>query len=152
MFSGSYEHTIDTKGRLSIPSKFRDILAQKYNSKNITLIVEGKCLLAYPQSVWEKLLGQFESLSYFDTQLHNAQRRFLFKAHTDIEVDGQGRVLVPPALRQQVGLSKEVVLIGTTNKFEVWDKATWVNYLDSQQENQDKDWNLAAQVLASAKE
>jgi MraZ protein len=151
MFSGSYEHTIDTKGRLSIPSKFRETLIQKYNSKNITLIVQGGCLLAYPQSVWERLLEQFELLNPFDSQVLNAQRRFFSKAHDGIEVDGQGRVLVPPALRNQVGLNKEVVLVGSTNKFEIWDKASWSEYLESKQENQDQDWSLAAQVLVPAK-
>ncbi len=151
MFSSSYEHTIDTKGRLSIPSRFRETLLQQYNSNNITLIVQGGCLLAYPQSVWERLLEQFKSLNPFDTQVLNAQRRFFSKAHDGIEIDGNGRVLVPPALRNQVGLKKEVVLVGSTDKFEIWDKVSWSEYLDGEQENQDKDWSLAAQVLAPTK-
>lgn len=143
MFSGSYEHTIDTKGRLSIPSRFRETLIQKYDSKSITLIIQGECLLAYPQAVWEGLIKQSQSLNPFDPQVLNFQRSFFAMAH-ELEVDGQGRVLVPPALRSQAGLNKEVVIIGATNKFEIWDKGRWEAFSLSPQGD---GWTLAAQVF-----
>ncbi len=150
MFSGSYEHNIDAKGRLSIPSRFRETLIKKYDSKVITLIIQGNCLVAYPERVWEKMLEQFESLNPFDSEVLNAQRRFFSKAHDGIEVYSQGRVLVPPALRNQAGLNKEVVIVGSTNKFEIWDKARWTECLENKDVNPDDDWALAAKVLTPA--
>lgn len=150
MFSGRYEHNIDAKGRLSIPSRFRETLIKKYDSKVVTLIVQGKCLVAYPERVWERMLERFESLNPFDSEVLNAQRRFFSKAHDGIEVDSQGRVLIPPALRKQAGLNREIVIVGSTNKFEIWDSARWNKCLESEDINPDADWDLAAKVLTPA--
>jgi MraZ protein len=143
LFSGSYEHSIDAKGRLSIPSKFRETLIKKYDSRNITLIIQDGCLLAYPEAVWSKMMQQCEALNPFDKQVLNFQRSFFSMAH-ELEVDSQGRVLIPPNLRNQAGLDKEVLIVGSANKFEIWDKGRWEEFSRSPQGD---GWALASQVF-----
>jgi MraZ protein len=143
MFSGTYEHTIDTKGRLSIPSRFRETLIQRYGSRNITLIMREGHLLVYPQAIWEGLVQRCQSLNPFDPQVINFKSSFFSMAH-EVEVDGQGRVLIPPTLRNQAALDKEVVVIGAADQFEIWDKGRWEAFSRSPQGD---GWALAAQVF-----
>jgi MraZ protein len=109
----------------------------------MTLITQGDCLLAYPQAVWERMIEQCQALNPFDPRVLDFQRSFFSNAH-EVEVDGQGRVLVPPSLRNQAGLTKEAVIIGSTNKFEIWDKGRWETFSQSPQGD---GWALAAQVF-----
>ncbi len=143
MFSGSFDHNIDKKGRVSIPAKFRETLVKKYGSRGITLINHKGCLLVYPKKVWEKMIEQCDSLNPFDPKVLNFQRSFFAMAH-ELEVDSQGRVLVPSKLRDQAGLEKEVVIVGSANKFEIWDKGSWEAFSLSPEGD---GWALAAQVF-----
>ena len=119
MFMGEYNHTIDTKGRLIVPAKFREQLGEAF------VITKGNdgCLAIYTNEAWETFLGKI-------TKLPNSKntreyiRVFVSSAET-VEIDKQGRILIPAGLRDYAGLAKDVVLAGVIDKVEVWDKTRW---------------------------
>ena len=109
MFMGEYSHTIDTKGRLIIPSKFREELGDEFV---LTKGLDG-CLSIYPMEQWKIFEKKLEALPLTN------------KNATTCELDRQGRILVPATLREFAGLEKDVVLTGNLNRIEVWSKAKW---------------------------
>ena len=119
MFMGEYNHTIDAKGRLIVPAKFREQLGEAF------VITNGNdgCLNIYTNEDWETFLEKL-SLLPNNRDKREIVRAFVSKANT-VEVDKQGRILVPPALREHAGLDKDVVLAGVIDKIEVWDKDRW---------------------------
>jgi MraZ protein len=143
MFVGTHEHNIDPKGRINIPSKYREILFKKHNSLIITLIIHYNCILVYPQEVWEKeFLTRYQNLDPFDPDTIEFQRSF-FSMASETEVNEQGRILIPPTLRDQAGLEKEIIIVGAGNRFEIWDKTRWQQRSVSPENN---GWTKAAQV------
>ncbi len=125
MFRGRYEHSIDAKGRLSIPAKFRETLSERYEADRliVTNHFDG-CLVAYPLEEWEALEERAKTLP----MLKDAPKtflRFFISGATDCEIDKQGRILLQPTLREHAGLEREVIMVGLTNKFEIWDKERW---------------------------
>jgi MraZ protein len=118
---------LDAKGRLAIPGKHRAALAGSADSPERTLIVTAdpsRCLLVYPRATWEPIQARLMALSSFNEQIRGLQR--LLVGHADeVDMDGTGRILVPPALRQYAGLDHRAVLVGQGNKFELWDEAKW---------------------------
>ena len=128
MFRGVTRLALDAKGRLAIPAKHRDVLAAPSEGAPArTLIITAdpsRCLLVYPRAAWEPIQARLMSLSSFNEQVRGLQR--LLVGHADeVEMDGSGRVLVPPSLRRYGGLDHHVVLVGQGNKFELWDEARW---------------------------
>jgi MraZ protein len=123
MFRGRYEHTIDAKGRLSIPSKFRETLNERYDSRLVITTYDG-CLIAYPHQEWQVLEEKVALLPEFkkDTK---AFLRFFYSSASDCNIDKLGRILVPQALREYAKLEKEVILVGTFRHMELWSKALW---------------------------
>jgi MraZ protein len=123
VFRGRYEHTIDAKGRLSIPSKFRDVLADGYDS---TLVVTtfGECLIAYPHGEWKVLEERIAGLPEFGKETRAFLRHFYANA-ADCPIDKLGRILIPQPLRELARLDKDVILMGTFKQFEVWGKEVW---------------------------
>ena len=119
MFMGEYNHTIDAKGRLIVPAKFREELGEAF------VITNGNdgCLNIYTEEAWETFLEKLKLLPN-NRDKREIVRMFVAKAN-QVEVDKQGRILVPPALREHAGLEKDVVLAGAIDKIEVWDKAKW---------------------------
>ena len=124
MFMGEYNHTIDAKGRLIVPAKFREQLGEAF------VITNGNdgCLNIYTNEDWETFLEKL-SLLPNNRDKREIVRVFVSKANT-VEVDKQGRILVPPALRVKAGLEKDVVLAGAIDKIEVWDKNRWEKQSD----------------------
>ena len=120
MFMGEYSHSIDEKGRLIMPSKFRSELGETFV---LTRGLDG-CLFAYPKSEWNDLEERLRSLPLTNK---NARKitRFLVSAAASCEMDKQGRILVPSALREYAGLEKEVVVTGNLERVEIWDKTKW---------------------------
>jgi MraZ protein len=118
---------LDAKGRLAIPGKHRAALAGSADSPERTLIITAdpsRCLLVYPRATWEPIQARLMALSSFNEQIRGLQR--LLVGHADeVDMDGTGRILVPPALRQYAGLEHRVVLVGQGSKFELWDEAKW---------------------------
>lgn len=120
MFMGEYSHSIDEKGRLIIPSKFRDELGETFV---LTRGLDG-CLYVYPQPEWNKLEAKLRALPLTNKNARTITR-FLVSGAAACELDRQGRISVPQALREYAGLTKEVVLTGSIERIEIWDKAKW---------------------------
>ena len=115
---GAYKHTLDAKGRIIVPSKFREELGSTfYITKGL-----NKSLFAYPQQEWAVLEAKIKALPMVksrDLQL------FFFSSAFEAEADKQGRVLITPDLREYAGLTKDVTVIGAANRMEIWDSAKW---------------------------
>ena len=125
MFRGISNISIDTKGRLSMPSKYRDaILASAAGQIIITVDHADKCLLMYPMDQWLQVEQALMTLPNVNRRVSNMQRLLLGHA-AELELDVQGRVLLPAPLREYAGLDKRVVLVGQVNKFELWDADHW---------------------------
>ncbi|QBR83920.1 division/cell wall cluster transcriptional repressor MraZ [Legionella israelensis] len=125
MFRGINAITIDTKGRLAMPTRYRDALGEgERKSLVITIDTEETCLLLYPASQWQLIEDKLQKLPSFNATARRIQRLLIGHA-TDVELDANGRVLVPPVLREYAKLEKKVVMIGQGNKFEVWDEQLW---------------------------
>ncbi|QOV20222.1 division/cell wall cluster transcriptional repressor MraZ [Blautia liquoris] len=120
MFMGEYNHTIDPKGRLIIPSKFREQLGDEFV---LTKGLDG-CLSIYPMNEWETFEKQLRSLPLTNKNARTFTRFFVAGA-ASCELDKQGRILVPQTLREFAGLTKEVVLTGNINRIEIWSKNKW---------------------------
>lgn len=119
MFMGEYNHTIDTKGRLIVPAKFREQLGEAFVITNGN---EG-CLAIYTNEAWETFLDKITNMP--GNKNKRAVIRFFVSSAETVEVDKQGRILVPASLREKAGLDKDVVLAGAIDKIEVWDKSRW---------------------------
>ena len=125
MFFGTYNHTIDGKGRTSLPVKLREALAAA-NEPRIVLMrnSHSRSLLALPQSQWAQLAKTVAAASPFDALMQRNVLRFVASAH-EVDLDVHGRVLVPPALREFAGLQKDVVWVGMGGYIQLYDQATY---------------------------
>ena len=132
---GTYHHNIDAKGRMSFPTKLRDLLGGEFY---VTKSINQKCLTIYSKEEWEKLAAKFAALP--DSMGGLDIKRWLFSGAGELIPDKQGRVLIPSDLREFAGLTKDVVVIGLDDKAEIWDKELW----DNQQSNMDMEKMLAA--------
>ena len=120
MFMGEYNHTIDTKGRLIIPSKFRDLLGDEFI---VTKGLDG-CLFVFPKNEWQIIEEKLRTLP-LNNKSARKFTRFLVAGATTCELDKQGRILLPQVLRDFAQLEKDVVLAGNLNRVEIWSKANW---------------------------
>ncbi len=120
---GEYQHTIDPKGRLIVPAKFREGLGEKF------VATKGldSCLFVYPNEEWKLLEQKLKSLPFTRADARSFVR-FFFSGATECEVDKQGRILIPANLREYAKLDKEVVLLGVSSRVEIWSKGLWENY------------------------
>ena len=124
MFQGAAQLSLDSKGRLAIPARHRDmLLAHCAGSMVLTADADG-CLLLYPQPEWQPIRDKLLKLSALNPKIRALQRRLIGYAE-DVVMDGAGRVLISPALRSYAALDKRVMLVGQGNKFELWDEAKW---------------------------
>ena len=129
-FSGWYEHTVDTKGRVSIPASFRDKLAANHESSLFaTRSLSGRCVEVFPASEWQRLLEKVAGLSQVAPPVIAFRRRFI-SAATELTVDGSGRVLLPPAVRAQLGIERDVMITGNIEHMEIWDRDTFADVAD----------------------
>lgn len=126
MFMGEYHHSIDDKGRLIIPAKFRTELGDKFI---ITRGIEN-CLFVYPEERWEQIVHKLESLPFTKKDARNFTRFFLSGA-TVAEFDKQGRINITSPLINYAGIKKDCVIIGTGDRLEIWSKDAWDNFFDS---------------------
>ena len=120
MFMGEYNHTIDAKGRLIIPARFRELLGEEFI---LTKGLDG-CLSIYPMDAWEAFETKLRALPLTNKNARTFTRFFVAGA-TNCELDKQGRILVPQTLREFAGLEKEVVLTGNLDRIEIWSKEKW---------------------------
>src|SRR5207248_8323578 len=124
VFRGVTHLALDNKGRLAIPAKHRDSLATSGDGKLVLTADPTHCLLLYPLSAWEPIQKRLMALSSFNDKIRALQRLLVGHAD-DVELDGAGRILIPPALRRYANLDKHVVLVGQGQKFELWDNTQW---------------------------
>lgn len=124
MFRGITQLSLDSKGRLAIPAKYRDGLVSLCAGRLIVTADPSRCLLIYPQPAWEPIEQKLISLSSFDKKTRSLQRLLVGNA-SDVEMDNAGRVLVSSPLRKFAGLAKNVVLVGQGAKFELWGEEQW---------------------------
>ena len=124
MFRGSFEHSVDSKGRVSVPSKFRDMIAERYEGKLVLTMDYDNCVTVYPLEEWERFEEKVKALPQTQKEVKDFMR-FLFSTATECELDKQGRILIPPALRERAGISKTVTVVGIINKMEIWAKTAW---------------------------
>jgi MraZ protein len=129
MFRGLNKISLDTKGRVSIPTKYRDELLEISNKKLICTIDLDHCLLLYPLANWLKIEKQIMKLPSLDATSRKLQRLLVGHA-TDIEMDGSARILIPKELREFSRINKEAMLIGQGNRFELWDYSMWTQLRD----------------------
>jgi MraZ protein len=130
MFMGEYQHTIDDKGRMIIPAKFRDGLGERF------VVTRGldKCLFVYPDSEWKLIEQKLKSLPFTRSDAR-AFTRFFFSGAIECELDKQGRVNIASNLRQYSQLTKDCVVIGVSNRVEIWCKDVWDEYFSASEDS-----------------
>jgi MraZ protein len=121
MFMGEYNHTIDDKGRIIVPSKFRESLGEEFV---VTQGLDG-CLFVYPNEEWMNFVNQLKTLP--GTKEARQLQRYFMAGAASCEVDKQGRILIPNKLRESAGLEKDIVFVGVLSKIEIWSKERWAN-------------------------
>lgn len=125
MFRGVTELSLDAKGRMAMPARYRERLLEQCNGALVvTIDTQEKCLALYPLPEWEIIQAKLDALPSLNPQTAMMKRLLMGNA-TDVEMDGNGRILVPSTLRKHAGLEKQLVMIGQGKKFELWDGAQW---------------------------
>lgn len=129
MFLGTYAHTLDEKGRLSIPSRFRDVLSEKQLPEKM-IVTQGldMCLVGYPTNEWKVFEEKIVNRPMNKSDDRYFIRRLLAGA-TECSLDKQGRIMLPTALRKYAGLERDAVLVGVSNRIEIWSPERWEKYL-----------------------
>jgi MraZ protein len=131
MFRGVHAISMDSKGRMAIPARFREpLMAACQGELVLTIDTEELCLLLYPLNEWEMIQQKIEALPSYNRQVRRIQRLLIGHA-TDLEMDANGRILVPGPLRDHAALDKRLVLLGQGKKFEVWSEQRWQDRRDA---------------------
>ena len=129
-FSGKYYYTVDPKGRIIIPAPFREIISANYSPKlYIVNAAFDKCLHLYPQEEWNRLEERVRAMPKMDEAVKFFMRKVIASA-VEIELDKQGRVLIPVAHREDSGINGEIVVVGQIDKIELWDRKEWDTMVD----------------------
>jgi MraZ protein len=133
MFIGEYQHSIDPKKRLAVPSRFRVEL------ENRVVVTRGldKCLFVYPMKVWQELAEKLGAIPMGESATRSFVRLMLAGA-SDVETDKQGRILIPDYLKEYAGLDRNVVIAGIYNRLEIWDEKKWSEYKKNAEKNSDE--------------
>lgn len=130
MFMGEYQHTIDTKGRMIIPAKFREGLGEQF------ILTRGldQCLFGYPMAEWKVIEEKLKALPLTKKDAR-AFTRFFFSGAVECELDKQGRINIPSSLLSYAKLEKECTVIGVSNRIELWSKNVWEQYVENQEDS-----------------
>ena len=124
MFRGSTPLSLDSKGRLAIPTRYREAFQARANGKLVVTADSDDCLLIYAAPDWEPIQKRIMDLPSFHPRVRNLQRMLVGRA-SDVEMDAAGRILIPATLRKLARLDKDVMLVGQGGKFELWDMVRW---------------------------
>jgi len=127
---GEYQHSIDAKGRMIVPAKFRELLGETF------VLTRGldHCILGYPMDEWRKLEQKLKDLPMTKKDAR-AFARFFFSGASEVELDKQGRINIPSTLINHANLEKECIILGVSSKIEIWAKAAWDSYLEESSES-----------------
>jgi len=132
MFYGEHQHSIDKKGRLVLPSRFREIAKVNFIDKFFITRGLDKCLFMFSEDEWRTQEAKFKSIS-FTKQQARIFNRIYFSGAVEVFPDKQGRILIPQYLKDYAGIKRDVVLVGVSNRIEIWSKDNWQKfYLDAQ--------------------
>jgi MraZ protein len=125
MFRGANQVTLDAKGRLAMPTRYRERIAERSDGRLVATVDRSdRCLLIYPLPEWEEIELKLRRLPTLNPIARRLQRLMIGHA-SDLELDASGRILIPPNLRDYAGLTRDAMLIGQGNRFELWDEAQW---------------------------
>ncbi len=129
MFYGQFEHTIDKKGRLIVPSKFRESIKEHYVEKFYITTGLDKCLFMFTEEEWSRQESKFKAVPFTKSDGRRFNRMY-FAGASDVECDKQGRILIPKYLKDYADIKRDVVIIGVSNRIEIWSKEKWVAYYE----------------------
>ncbi|MDR2903585.1 MAG: division/cell wall cluster transcriptional repressor MraZ [Clostridiales bacterium] len=123
MFLGEFQHTVDAKGRMILPAKFRDELGERF------IVTKGldQCLFVFPMKEWAVFENKVKDLPISDPSVRKFVR-FFFGGAFEAETDAQGRIVLPPNLREYAGIQKDIIIVGVAGKIELWSKENWTEY------------------------
>jgi MraZ protein len=124
MFRGATKVTLDDKGRMVVPTRYRDVVRERSEGKLVVTVDRDQCLLLYPLPDWEQIERKLMSLPSLHAQARRLQRLMVGHA-TEVDLDGHGRLLLPPELREFAKLERHGMLVGQGNRCELWDEARW---------------------------
>lgn len=127
MFYGEYQHGLDNKGRIILPSKFRDICREQGIEKFFLTRGLDKCIFMFTEDEWRNQEQKFKNMSFTKQETRSFNRMF-FSGAVDAVPDKQGRFMVPTYLKEYANISRDVVLIGVSNRIEIWDKQLWKDF------------------------
>lgn len=144
MLRGATKVTLDAKGRLAIPTRYRDRIAARCDGQMVATVDKDYCLLLYPLPDWEEIERKLMRLPSLDTKARRLQRLMVGHA-TEVDLDGHGRILLSRELREFAGLQRQAVLLGQGNRFELWDEERWNETRDGWLSDGD-DADLSAQL------
>lgn len=130
MFYGEYEHSLDRKGRLIIPSKFREAMKEHYIEKFYVTRGLDKCLFMFSEEEWKAQETKFRALPFTKPDARKFNRLF-FSGATDVEPDKQGRILLPKFLKDYANIKKNVIVIGISNRIEIWSEDKWQEFYNA---------------------
>ncbi|MDO9027339.1 MAG: division/cell wall cluster transcriptional repressor MraZ [Candidatus Roizmanbacteria bacterium] len=130
---GSYQYSVDNKGRINIPSKLRKMLSDDIKDNFIITRGFDKCLYVYPLDEWAKVEQELRKLSNYNPD-HRLFSRTILDLASDVQLDSQARITIPTELRQYAGIDSEVIIIGTLDKIELWNPKIYSEYKNNQSE------------------
>ena len=130
MFYGEYHHSLDSKDRVIIPSRFREIFKESYSEKLFITRSPDKCLFLFTEQDWRDQEKEF-SKQPFTSRDSRQFNRLLFSGAMDVVLDRQGRILIPNLLKEYAGINQEIVIIGVSNRIEIWGKEEWKQFYES---------------------
>ncbi len=130
MFYGEYDHSIDRKGRLIIPSKFREVFKENYVERFYITRGLDQCLFVFTEDEWKKQEARFKNLPFTSTQSRQFNRLY-FSGACEVACDRQGRILVPDYLKDYAKIKRDVVIVGVSNRMEIWSKESWTAFYNN---------------------
>ncbi len=134
MFYGEFEHSIDRKGRLILPAKFREVAKNQFVEKFFVTRGLDKCLFMFSEEEWRSQENKFKSMS-FTKQQSRTFNRLLFSGAVEVSFDKQGRILLPQYLKDFAEIKKDVMIVGVANRIEIWAKNLWYDFYSSSRQS-----------------
>eukprot|EP01155_Anaeramoeba_flamelloides_P027568 Anaeramoba_flamelloidesa826345_25.p3 GENE.a826345_25~~a826345_25.p3 ORF type:complete len:150 (-),score=8.78 a826345_25:678-1127(-) len=148
MFRGVNPINLDAKGRMALPARYRETVVSHCEGRMVvTIDTEDPCLLLYPQPEWDEIQAKISGLSGFNRSVRRIQRLLVGHA-TDLELDANGRMLLPAPLRDYAELDKKIILLGQGNKFEIWSETLWSSTRDEYLQAEDDEIPAELQTLS----
>jgi MraZ protein len=145
MFRGATKVTLDDKGRIVIPTRYREQIQERAQGRVVVTVDRDQCLLLYPLPDWDQIERKLMNLPTLHAQARRLQRLMVGHA-TDLELDGHGRLLLPPELREFAALGRHAMLIGQGNRFELWDETRWAERRDAWLKSEESATDLPAEL------